>query len=372
MAEEPNPVEVAWRRRAREFAEASILPLQRSIDRDDRFPADLTARLAEAGFLGVGLPSDWGGRGGNTRCVAAVLEELARASAAVATLVSVHISVCAQPIERWGTESQKEAFLRPLAQGRWIGAFALTEAGAGSDAARIACRYRRDGGELVLLGSKMFITNGASADVILTFAAAVDGPHSGRISALLLRKGTPGFTAPQRLDKLGLRGSETNELLYDDVRLPVNALLGEEGHGLSLALGALTAGRVGIAACALGVAQAAYDEVERAVRADPQDRNRSTLARAYTRLVAARSLVERAADRRDRGQPFVREGSAAKLACSETALWIAERAVDLGGVDAALAGSRPAQLLRDARVFPIVEGTTEIQELILGRALSGE
>jgi alkylation response protein AidB-like acyl-CoA dehydrogenase len=366
---DPNP-EGSWRASARAYAEERILPRSASIDRDDRFPDGLRDELARAGFLGVGLPERWGGRGGSTRSVAAVIEELSRGSAAVATLVSVHLSVCAQPIDRWGTDGQRETYLRPLARGKWVGAFALTEPGAGSDAAHITCRYRREGEGFVLTGSKMFITNGATADLILTFAAATEGSVAGRISAFLVRRETPGLTAPQHLDKLGLRGSETSELHFDDVRVPASALLGAEGKGLSIALGSLTGGRVGIAACALGVAQAAYEELERFVRSDPQDWKRSVLARAFTRLSAARALVERAADRKDRGEGFVLEGSAAKLACSEAATWIAERAVDLGGPEAVLAGARAGQLLRDARVFPIVEGTTEIQEMILGRTLS--
>ncbi|HEV2165481.1 MAG TPA: acyl-CoA dehydrogenase family protein [Thermoplasmata archaeon] len=372
MEDRSNAGEAEWRARAREFANSVVLPESGVIDREDRFPTELRGQLASAGFLGVGLPERWGGQGGDTGCVAAVIEELSRASAAVATLVSVHLSVCAQPIDRWGTEAQKEAFLRPLAEGRWLGAFALTEPGAGSDAARIACRYRGEGEEYVLDGSKMFITNGASADVVLTFAAATAGPFSGRISAFLLRRGTPGFRSAQRLDKLGLRGSETNELLFEGVRVPAGARLGEEGHGLALALGALTGGRVGIAACALGVAQAAYDEVQRSVAADSEDWRRTILARSFTRLTAARALVERAARLKDRGADFVLDASAAKLACSQAATWIAEKAVDLGGPVAALSSSRPAQLLRDARVFPIVEGTTEVQEMILGRALAGD
>ncbi|HEV2520630.1 MAG TPA: acyl-CoA dehydrogenase family protein [Thermoplasmata archaeon] len=371
MPDRAGPAEGQWRQRAREFAESVLVPLRASIDREDRFPEDLTERVARAGFLGVGLPERWGGEGGDTRCVAAVLEELSRASAAVATLVSVHISVCAQPIDRWGTDAQKEEFLRPLAAGRWLGAFALTEPGAGSDAAGILSRYRRRPDGFVLNGSKMFITNGASADVLLTFAAAVEDPHAGRISAFLLRKGTPGFTAPERLDKLGLRGSETNGLHFDEVLLPRTALLGDEGRGLSLALGTLTAGRIGIAACALGVAQAAYEEVERAVSKGGREWGRTTLARSYTRLTAARRLVEHAAVLKDQGEDYALSASAAKLACAEAATWIAERSVDVVGPSATLADSRAGQLLRDARVFPIVEGTTEVQEMILGRALAG-
>jgi alkylation response protein AidB-like acyl-CoA dehydrogenase len=369
MAAPAPPDGATWRARARRFAEEVVQPIAAEIDRTDRAPPELARRLAEAGLLGVGLDPRWGGAGGDTRAVSGVLEELARASAAVATLVSVHISVCAQPIERWATDAQRETYLRPLATGRWLGAFALTEPGAGSDSAGIGCRYRRDGDGYRLDGSKTFITNGGLADLLLTFARASDGPAEGRISAFLLRRGSPGFTAPGRLEKLGLHGSETNELHFDDVRLPSEALLGAEGRGLSVALGALTAGRVGIASCALGVAQAAFEEVQALARAEPEAWRRALLARSYARLAAARALVADAAARKDRGESFLLESSAAKLTASEAACWIAEQAVDLAGAAGVRAGARAGRLLRDARVFPIVEGTTEIQELILGRSL---
>ncbi|MCI4349473.1 MAG: acyl-CoA dehydrogenase family protein, partial [Thermoplasmata archaeon] len=348
-----------------------LLPHAEEIDRSDRLPHDVRPRLVEAGFLSVGLPVQYGGKVGDHRAVAAVIEELARGSAAVATLVSVHLSVCAQPIATWGTPEQKDRCLRPLAEGRWLGAFALTEPGAGSDAAALACRFTTEPSGYRLTGSKMFITNAASADVVLTFARPAQGSATDRISCFILRKGAKGFSIAQRLDKLGLHGSETNEVVLQDAVVPSNDLLGPEGQGLSIALGALSGGRVGIASAALGVAQAAYDELETAVRASPEEWKRHALARAYVRLSAARALVERAADRKDAGVPSVPESSAAKLLASEAAVWIAGRAIEVIGQPAARTGSRPERLLRDARVFPIVEGTTEIQELILGRTLAG-
>jgi alkylation response protein AidB-like acyl-CoA dehydrogenase len=361
----------AWRERARAFAAEQIAPIAEEIDRTDRLPEGLRDALGAAGFMSVGLPEEWGGRGGDTRAAAAVIEEIARASAVLGTLVSVHLSVCAQPIARWGTRSQKEEFLRPLAEGRAVGAFGLSEPGVGSDAARLACRYRREGDGFVLQGTKMFITNASVAGVLLTFAT-VD-PSRGRegISAFLVPRGTAGFSAAHRLEKLGWRGSETNEVVFDGARLPARSLLGKEGEGLHIALESLSGGRVGISACALGVATAAYDELLEAVRADPQAWKRAVLARAFTMLSAARGLVERAAERKDLGEPFVAEASAAKIYSSEAAVWIAHRAIDVAGPSAVRSGSRSERLLRDARAFPIVEGSSEIQELILSRALLG-
>ncbi|HEV2230685.1 MAG TPA: acyl-CoA dehydrogenase family protein, partial [Thermoplasmata archaeon] len=362
----------AWRVRARVFAERVLLPEAEAIDATDRFPDGMVPQLADEGFLGVGLPLEHGGSGSGPASVAAVIEELAKGSAAVATLVSVHLAVCAQPIARFGSNGQKARYLGPLASGQWLGAFALTEPGAGSDAASIGCRYERtqDGG-FRLDGTKTFITNAQRADVLLLFARRREPEGVHGISAFLLPKGTPGLTVARPFEKLGLHGSETHEVRLDGVRLPGDALLGEEGGGLAIALGSLASGRVGIAACALGVAQAAYDHLQGTVRSEPTDARRSVLARAFVQLLAARALVERAAERMERGEPFVAEAAAAKLAASEAAVQLSSTAVELGGPAAARSSSPAQRLWRDARVFPIVEGTTEIQEMILGRSLLG-
>ena len=320
--------------------------------------------------MGLGIPPEWGGSGGDSRSVAAVLEEVSRASAAVATLLSVQLSVVEAPLLQWGTDAQRAEFLRPLAEGRLLGAFALTEPGAGSDAAAIRTHYARENGGFRLTGSKTFITNAASADVVLLFARGEVPPE--RISAFLLPKGTPGFRPGNPFDKLGLKGSETVELTLDGVRLPVENLLGPEGAGLRVALGALTGGRVGIAACALGVAQAGYDRLRVACELDPTDANRIRLARSYVDVLSARALVEGAAERKDRGEPFVEEASAAKLAASRAALEVTARAVDAEAETGGSRASEAMRLWRDARVFPIVEGTSEIQELLLGRTLAGK
>ena len=359
----------AWRERARRFAEAEVLPVAAQIDREDRVPEVLVRGLAREGFLGVGLPESWNGAGGDTRATVAVLEELARASAAVAVLAAVHLSVCAAPILTHGTEEQKERFLRPLARGELVGAFGLTEPGAGSDTARIATRYVREGAEFVLRGTKMFTSNAVTAGVILVFATSDPALGSRGTSAFIVPPGTSGFSVAQRLDKLGLRGSETTELVLDGVRLPSAALLGKEGEGLHVALGALACGRVGIASCALGVARAAFEEMRRSVQAHDEEWKRPILARAYVELASAQALVDRAATLKDAGEPFVEAASVAKLAASQAAVTIASAGVDVAGPEGVRSGAPAERLLRDARVFPIVEGTTEIQELILARGL---
>ncbi|HTW77294.1 MAG TPA: acyl-CoA dehydrogenase family protein [Thermoplasmata archaeon] len=367
---DPRDAQIAtWRRRARDLAERSVAPLAERIDREDRIPDAVLADLSAKGFLGLGLPEAWGGSGGDTRATVAVLEELARASAAVAVTLAVHLSVCARPILDYGTDAQRERYLRPLARGERVGAFALTEPGAGSDTAAIATRYRREADGFVLRGTKMFTSNAVSAGTVLVFATRDPTLGHRGISAFIVPPGTGGFSVAQRLDKLGLRGSETTELVLDGVRLPADALLGEEGAGLRVALGALAGGRVGIASCALGVARAAFETMREAVRRDDAEWKRSELARAFADLESAAALVDVAAARKDRGEPFVRAASVAKLVASRAAVAIASAGIDVAGGPGARADAAAGRLYRDARVFPIVEGTTEIQELILGRSL---
>lgn len=360
---------VAWGAKARAFADRWVLPAAVEIDRVDRIPDEILRQLSIEQFCGLGLPTEWGGSGGDTRCTVAVLEALSQASAAVAVTLAVHLSVCARPILDWGTESQKELFLRPLARGERWGAFALTEPDAGSDTARLVTRYRSVPDGFVLNGAKMFISNAVSAGVVVLFATQDAALGSRGISAFIVPPGTAGFSVAQRLDKLGLRGSETTELVLRDVHLPVDAMLGPEGAGLRVALSSLAGGRVGIASCALGVAQAAFDEMLRSVRASDADWKRVRLAQAYSELAAARALVDIAAARKDAGEPYVREASVAKLVASRAAVGIASAGVDVAGPAGTRSGHPAERLLRDARVFPIVEGTTEIQEMILARGL---
>lgn len=358
-----------WRKRARSFAEAVVEPLATRIDREDRLPDGIVRGLAESGFLGMGIPARWGGNEADTRSTVAVLEELSRASAAVGVLVAVHLSVCAAPILTWGTDHQHEAFLRPLARGDVLGAFGLTEPNAGSDTASLTTRYAKDGNGFRLNGAKTFISNAVSAGVVLIFATSDPLLGHRGISAFVVPPGTPGFSVARRLDKLGLRGSETTELVLHDVRLPPESLLGREGEGLRVALGALQGGRVGIASCALGVAEAAFAEMHRNVASEDAEWKRTVLARAFADLCAARALVARAAEAKDAGAPSVNDASVAKLVASRAAVHIASAGVDVAGAPGIRAGATAERLLRDARVFPIVEGTTEIQELILARSL---
>ncbi len=359
----------AWRTKARRLAETELCPIAASIDRTDTFPQSVTRALAREGLFGLGIPEEWGGSGGSTAATVGALEEISRGNAAVAVELAVHLSVCAQPIVSDGTDAQRREFLPRLARGELLGAFALSEPGAGSDAAALRTRYRRTESGFRLDGTKMFISNAASAGLAVLFATQDPALGHAGISAFLVVRETPGLKVAQRLQKLGLHGSETTELVLDGAQVPVKALLGQEGEGLRIALRALAGGRVGIASCALGVARAALEEMARNVRQDDAEWKRHVLARSFAEVEAAAAVVANAADRKDAGEEFVLQASVAKLLASRAAVSVASAGVDVAGPSGALTGAQAERLYRDARVFPIVEGTSEIQELLIARTV---
>jgi alkylation response protein AidB-like acyl-CoA dehydrogenase len=339
------------------------------MDRTDRLPAVVRENLASSGLMGLTVPAQFGGAGADTRTVARVLEILATASGAVATILAVHLSVAIGPIVDHGSEEQQRSLLPSMASGKWLGAFALSEPSVGSDAVQLSTRYSATEEGFRLHGNKMFTTSADSADVIVLFATKDPAIGSHGISAFIVTRGIVGLAVGQRLDKLGIRGSETVELVLQDARLPRSALLGAEGRGFPIAMQALAGGRIGIAACALGVARGAFNAMRSAAKQEPADWKRATVARSYSELEAAAALVRHAADLRDQGASFGDAASAAKLIASQVAVRISQAGVDVAGPAGVLKGAVAGRLLRDARVFPIVEGTTEIQELILGRDL---
>jgi len=358
-----------WVGVAERLATDLVAPHSEEMDRTDRLPSSIREGLAVSGLMGLTAPREYGGAAANTRTVARVLETIGIASAAVATILSVHLSVATGPIVDHGSEEQRRGLLPSMASGKWLGAFALSEPSVGSDAAHLSTRYWLAEGGFRLRGNKMFTTSAESADVIVLFATRDPAQGAHGISAFAVTKGIPGLAVGQRLDKLGIRGSETVELVLEDAFLPRSAMLGPEGEGFPIAMQALAGGRIGIAACALGVARAAFDAMRIAAKQDPADWKRAAVARAYSELEAAAALVRHAAEIKDQGAPFVAAASAAKLVASQTAVRIANAGVDMAGPAGAVKGAVAERLLRDARVFPIVEGTTEIQELILGRDL---
>lgn len=360
--------------RARRFSREVLVPHRREFDRTDVIPPEVMRSLGAAGFLGINLPKSYGGAEVSTLTLARTLEELAVGCVALAEIMAVHLSVACAPILAWGTEEQRQRWLPEMVKGRWLGAFGLTEPGVGSDAQRLTTRYERAADGFVLNGSKMFITNARSAEVVLVFATRDPSLGSKGISCFVVQKGTPGFSVAQMLDKLGTRGSETTELVLEGCRVPLEAQLGPEGAGFKVAMSALDGGRIGIAACSLGVARAALEAAASFVGPESEDWKKSALARCFVDVEASRALVEKAARQRDAGEDFTAAASAAKLFASQAAFRVASKGLEIAGREV-FDRDHPSileQLFRDARVLTIVEGATEIQEMLLGRRLAGE
>ncbi|MEU6296870.1 acyl-CoA dehydrogenase family protein [Streptomyces erythrochromogenes] len=369
----------AVRRLAREFAEREIVPYAAEWDRAESVDRAVVKKLGALGFLGLTVPEEYGGSGGDHLSYVLVTEELGRADSAVRGIVSVALGLVAKTIATWGTEEHKRTWLPRLCSGDALGCFGLTEPGTGSDAANLTTRAVREGDSYVLHGTKMFISNGSWADVVLLFARTGEEAGHRGISAFLVPAETPGLTRRDIHGKLGLRGQATSELVLDGVRVPASALLGPAGKGFSVAMSALAKGRMSVAAGCVGIAQAALDAaVSYAARREQFGKPiaqhqlvQELIADISVDVDAARLLTWRVADLIDRGRPFATESSTAKLFASEAAVRAANNALQVHGgygyVDEYPAG----KLLRDARVATLYEGTSQIQKLLIGRALTG-
>ncbi|MCJ1679679.1 acyl-CoA dehydrogenase family protein [Streptomyces sp. APSN-46.1] len=369
----------AVRRLAREFAEREIAPYAAEWDRAESVDRAIVKKLGALGFLGLTVPEEYGGSGGDHLAYVLVTEELGRGDSAVRGIVSVSLGLVAKTIAAWGTEEQKHAWLPRLCSGDALGCFGLTEPGTGSDAGNLDTRAVRDGDSYLVSGSKMFITNGTWADVVLLFARTGDEPGHRGISAFLVPADSPGLTRREIHGKLGLRGQATAELVLDGVRLPASAMLGPEGKGFSVAMSALAKGRMSVAAGCVGIAQAALD----AAVSYAAQREQFGKPIAHHQLVqeliadisvdvdAARLLTWRVADLIDRGLPFATESSTAKLFASEAAVRAASNALQVHGGYGYIDEYPAGKLLRDARVMTLYEGTSQIQKLLIGRARTG-
>jgi len=365
------------REMVREFAEAEIKPNAGTWDKRKEFRVEAFKELGELGLFGMVVPEEWGGAGldGVAYCLA--LEELGRTDASTCVAISVTNSVYCAPVNKFGTDAQKERWLRPCATGEWLGAFALSEPEAGSDAAGLTTRAERRGDEYVLTGSKAWITSGAVCGAMLVFAVTDPDSDKRRISAFIVPREHPGVAVMPKEDKMGLRSSCTNQVGFDDCVLSHDHLLGEEGDGLKIALDSLDGGRAGIAAQAVGIGQGAYE----AARDYLQERVafggkigrfeglRHQLARMATEIHAGRLLYLRAAALRDRGARNTREAAIAKLLASEASNRIAYQAVQMHGGYGYVTDYAVERFYRDARVTTIYEGTSEIQRLIIARAV---
>jgi alkylation response protein AidB-like acyl-CoA dehydrogenase len=374
-----SPQHEEIRRTVRDFAEREIVPVADEMERRGEFPHAIIRRAAELGLLGVPFPEEVGGTGLDSLAYAITIEELARASGSVAIIVSAHTSLGANPLHIAGTPEQKERYLRPLASGAQLGAYGLTEPGAGSDSRGTRTRARRDGDEWVLDGSKRFITNAGVAEVYIVTALTDRTAESGRISAFIVPADTPGFSIGRMEEKMGLHASNTGELLFESCRVPADNLLGEEGHGDRLFLETLDGGRIGIGAMALGLAQAAFEAAsvyakEREQFGRPIGSFQGVafkIADAATRIDAARLMVYRAAWLKDQGRPYTTEAAMAKLFASEVARDVTNDAIQVHGGYGYVAEYKVERYLRDAKLTEIGEGTSEIQRLVIARNLLG-
>ncbi|MGW7640133.1 acyl-CoA dehydrogenase family protein [Streptomyces decoyicus] len=371
--------QTAVRQLAEDFADREITPHATAWDRAEQVDRGIVKKLGELGFLGLTVPEEYGGSGGDHLSYVLVTEELGRADSSVRGIVSVSLGLVAKTLAAWGDEDQKRAWLPRLTSGEAVGCFGLTEPGTGSDAASLATRAVRDGDEYVIDGAKMFITNGTWADVVLLFARTGGAPGHQGISAFLVPADSPGLERREIHGKLGLRGQATAELVLQGVRVPATAMLGPEGKGFSVAMSALAKGRMSVAAGCVGIAQAALDAAlgyagEREQFGKPLARHQlvqELISDIAVDVDAARLLTWRVADLIDRGEPFATAASTAKLFASEAAVRAANNALQVFGGYGYIDEYPVGKLLRDARVMTLYEGTSQIQKLVIGRALTG-
>ncbi len=364
----------------REFAEKEVGPTARERDEEERFDRPLMFdRLAELGLTGIVFPEEYGGAGADYISYAIAVEELSRVCASTGVTLSAHLSLGSNPIYLFGSEEQKQAFLVPLAEGRKMGAFGLTEPSAGTDAGGTKTTASKEGDQWLLNGTKIFITNAGEAETYIVFARTDKAAekHHG-ISAFIVEKGTPGFTFGKKEKKMGIRSSPTMELVFQDCRIPAENLLGAEGQGFKVAMKTLDGGRIGIASQALGIAQGALDVAvgyakERKQFESPICRFQGIqfqLADMATQIEASRLLVYQAAYRASHGLSYSRESAMAKLMASETAMRVATQAVQILGGYGYTREFPVERMMRDAKITEIYEGTSEVQRMVIGAALT--
>ena len=366
----------------REFAEKEVKPLAQEVDETEEFPRETVEKMAKLGFLGIPVPKEYGGQGCDPLTYAMCVEELSKVCGTTGVIVSAHTSLCCDPIMTDGTEEQKQKYLVPLAKGEKLGAFGLTEPGAGTDAQGQQTKAYLDGDEWVLNGSKIFITNGKEADVYVIFAVtSVVEDKRGRkkkmISAFIVEKGTPGFTFGTKEKKMGIRGSSTYELIFTDCRIPKDNLLGAEGKGFGIAMHTLDGGRIGIAAQALGLAEGALERTVDYVKERKQfgraigafQNTQFQLADMATKVECAQLLVYKAAMAKATQKVYSVEAAKAKLYAAEVAMEVTTKAVQLHGGYGYTREYDVERMMRDAKITEIYEGTSEVQRMVISGAL---
>ena len=368
----------------KEFAEAEVKPLAQEVDETEQFPRGTVEKMAKVGFLGIPVPKEYGGQGCDPLTYAMCVEELSKVCGTTGVIVSAHTSLCVDPIMTYGTEEQKQKYLPPLAKGEKLGAFGLTEPGAGTDAQGVQTKAVLDEAtnEWVLNGSKCFITNGKEADVyiIIAYTDIVEdkkGRKQKKFSAFIVEKGTPGFTFGTKEKKMGIRGSATYELIFQDCRIPAENLLGQRGKGFNIAMHTLDGGRIGIAAQALGIAAGALETTIAYVKERKQfgraigafQNTQFMLADMATKVEAARMLVYKAAMAKATQASYGFEAAQAKLFAAEVAMEVTTKAVQLHGGYGYIREYDVERMMRDAKITEIYEGTSEVQRMVISGAL---
>ncbi|WP_216829980.1 acyl-CoA dehydrogenase [Alkalihalobacterium elongatum] len=365
------------RKMVRDFANEQITPFIEEMEENDTFPRQIVNQMGELGLMGIPIPEEFGGAGMDFTSYIIAINELSRVSATVGVILSVHTSVGTNPILYFGTEEQKKKYVPKLASGEYLGAFGLTEPGAGSDAGSLKTTAVKKGDHYVLNGSKVFITNGGEADTYVVFASTNPEAGSRGVSAFIVEKDTPGFTVGKKEKKMGLHGSNTVMLMFEDAIVPAENLLGQEGEGFKIAMSNLDNGRIGIAAQALGIAEAALEAATNYAKERKQfGRAIGTqqgvgfkLADMATKVEAARLLVYQAANLKDRGIKCGQQASMAKLFASRTAVEVAIEAVQVFGGYGYTKEYPVERFFRDAKVTEIYEGTSEIQKIVINKYL---
>lgn len=361
----------------REFAENEVAPLAAEIDETCEFPSETVKKMAELGLLGLPFPKEYGGAGADTLSYVMAVEEMSRVCASTGVILSAHVSLGAHPIYQFGTEEQKKKYLVPLAKGEKLGAFALTEPNAGTDASNQQTIAVPDGENYILNGSKIFITNGGKADIYIVMAATDPAKGLKGISAFIVDAKTPGLSCGPKENKLGIRASSTTEVIFQDCVVPKENLLGREGDGFKVAMQTLDGGRIGIAAQALGIAQGAMEESIKYAKERQQFKKPISAYQAIqwmiadmaTEIDAARLLIYRAAWLKDNKRPFGKESAMAKLFAAETAMKTTTKAVQIHGGYGYMKDYKVERFMRDAKITEIYEGTSEVQRMVISAAV---
>ena len=365
------------RQMVRDFAVNEVKPIAAEIDVTERFPMENVKKMGELGMMGIPFPTEFGGAGGDVLSYILAVEELSKVCATTGVILSAHTSLCASLINENGTPEQKEKYLRDLCTGNKIGAFGLTEPGAGTDAAGQQTTAVLDGDNYILNGSKIFITNGGVADTFIVFAMTDKSKGTKGISAFIVEKGFPGFSIGKKEDKLGIRASSTTELIFENCVVPKENLIGREGKGFGIAMKTLDGGRIGIAAQALGIAEGALDEAIKYMKERKQFGRPITkfqglqwyLAEMDVKIRAAKHLVYEAAIAKQEGRPYTVEAARAKLFAAETAMDVTTKAVQLFGGYGYTKEYPVERMMRDAKITEIYEGTSEVQKMVISGSL---